>query len=250
MVPDHIVKEILKNSQPYPEPRQPTMHLALQLLNTCEATNILEAGTTRTQDEGLATIVFANFLLYGYQGSNDGRVPAQPSPRGKLWTVDIDNTAIRNVEAALARLPIDIHCVVSDSVEFIRNFNEKIDLFYLDSLQDHVRDRETMKLVRAGGREHQLEEAKAAFECGAVHEKTVFLLDDQRVRNFELFNGNDDNGKGILSVPFLKTKGWSIINESGAQAVMINKEAWDQRLVENMIHYVEGNLINQRPFEW
>ena len=61
--PDHIIKEILLRTQPHPEPRQPTMHLALQLLNTLERVNILETGTTRGPNEGVATIVFANFIL-------------------------------------------------------------------------------------------------------------------------------------------------------------------------------------------
>jgi predicted O-methyltransferase YrrM len=94
----------------------------------------------------------------------------------------------------------DVEVIESDSVAFLKSFEEPIDVLYLDSDND-------ANLI--------LEEAKAAL-CN-LHPESIILIDD-------CFNkGSYDVEKGELVIPFLESEGW-IMELSEYQALFIHKD--------------------------
>ena len=85
---------------------------------------------------------------------------------------------------------------VCDSVQFLRDFNKKIDLLYLDSFDGH-----DVELAS----KHQLNEAKEALS--KLSDKSLVLLDDK-------------GAKTIYSINFFNKNGFSIIGESTNQVLM------------------------------
>ena len=81
---------------------------------------------------------------------------------------------------------------LSDSVEFLRNFDGSIDFLYLDS-SDYFKDEERRSICQA----HQLKEIEAGFD--KLTPGAVVLLDD---------NGLPFGGKTKLSKQFLSERGW------------------------------------------
>lgn len=161
--------------------RSSTMKLAITLLNN-KKSNFVETGTTRKNylncpkkgdraGDGCATVLFSEYArLFG----------------GHVWTCDISKENIDSCKIATEEYKDVITYVIDDSLNFLINFNERIDFLYLDSVD--------------GGdpmaHHHQLKEIMIALP--KLHEKSVVLLDDL-------------GSKTDLSIPFLKENGWAQI---------------------------------------
>ena len=165
--------------------RLATMKIALSLLDKSQPNNFVETGTTRktkrthpnVEDraaDGSSTLIFGDFASqYG----------------GHVWTCDINASNIENCKEATEEYGSLITYEVDDSINFLKDFKEKIDFLYLDSLDsDHP-----------SAHEHQLSEIESAFP--KLHKRSIVLLDDL-------------GGKTKLSIEFLKKNNWCQISVS------------------------------------
>ena len=164
-----------------------TFKAALNLFLQNNGEFIVETGTQRMIDDpgGCSTTLFGAFCKrYGK----------------RLITVDNNPKHLEISKEATKDFKDHITYVLMDSVQFLLNFNEPIDLLYLDSLDCPLPPADATE-----SQAHQLREIKAAY--GKLHVGTVVLLDDN---NFE--NG----GKTRLSKRFLlKTGEWNCILDHG-----------------------------------
>ena len=168
------------------------------VLKICKDRNlkiIVETGTSRGKikffffrkynwKDGMSTIIFAEY---------------SKSIIGKLHTCDISKKNIENAKKFTKSFKNYIDFYLNDSVIFLKNFNEKIDLLYLDSFDGH-----DSKLAS----EHQLKEAEASIN--KLHYNSLILLDDK-------------GAKTNLSIDFYKKNGFKVINETKYQ-ILFSKE--------------------------
>ncbi len=163
--------------------RYSTFKTALNLLNQLGGKNIVETGTTRMVDDfgaGYSTVMFADYLTkYG----------------GKIWTVDISQANIDTCKLVTKEFETVVSYHVQDSLAFLANFKEKIDLLYLDSF-DYPLDGTDPTPCQ----EHQLKEFKLAEHL--LTDSSIVLLDD---------NNFDNGGKTKLTKNYLISKGWTCL---------------------------------------
>lgn len=180
--------------------RYVTFKLALNLFLQQMGHTIVELGTTKHEDDwgaGMGTLLFAEVVgKYG----------------GKIYTVDNYLPHIEACKKITAEWVDKIKYVYSDSLEFLRNFDESIggniDLLYLDTLD--------YPLTPVEGpvehcQEHQLAELKLAYP--KLARKAVVLLDD---------NNLPDGGKTKLAKEFLFERGWKLLYDA-QQSLWIRK---------------------------
>ena len=113
-----------------------------------------------------------------------------------MHTCDISRNNIENAKKFTKKYSEFIKFYIQDSVEFLNNFETKIDLLYLDSLDGH-------DPIMAS--EHQLNEARVAL--GKLHQKSLILLDDK-------------GSKTNLSINFLIKNNYKIIFETDYQVLL------------------------------
>jgi hypothetical protein len=164
-----------------------TLKAALNILLQNDGKTIVETGTQRMKDDpgGCFTTLFGAFCKrYGK----------------KLFTVDNDPKNIETSKEATREYADCITYVLMDSVKFLSEFNQKIDLLYLDSLDCPLPPADATE-----AQTHNLNELKAAYD--KLHKGSILLIDDN---NFE--NG----GKTRLSKKFLLETGeWQCILDHG-----------------------------------
>ena len=158
--------------------------------------NIIETGTSRGKikfffirkmnwKDGMSTIMFAEYAKY---------------INGKLHTCDISKKNIDNAKKFTRKLSNFVHFYIDDSINFLKNFSQKIDLLYLDSFDGH-------DPIKAS--EHQLKEAQVSID--KLHQDSLVLLDDK-------------GAKTNLSIDFYKKNGFKIINETKNQILFSRKQ--------------------------
>jgi hypothetical protein len=160
--------------------------IALNIFHHRKGMNIVETGTIRMADDmaggGYSTLLFGDYAQH-YEK--------------KFWTVDILPEAIELSKKETEGFNKNTNFVTSDSILFLKEFPEKIDLLYLDSMDCPENDEaESPKLIAS--QEHQLNEIKAAWD--KLHDGSVILLDDNNFTN---------GGKCKLTVEFLLANGWT-----------------------------------------
>ena len=146
---------------------------------------IVETGTIREAD-GESTLILGEFAY-----KNGAR----------LITVDNDPEKIEYSKKVTKEFSSNITYVLSDSVEFLKNFDSRIDLLYLDSLDFPLfpeREEYDEEVNRA--QLHNLEEVKVSEN--KFTDKTILLIDD-----FDFPRG----GKAGLSNEYLSSRGWEAI---------------------------------------
>ncbi len=169
--------------------RYSSFKFVLQLAKKRNLKNIIETGTSRGKiklfffkkfnwKDGMSTIMFAEYARF---------------INGKLHTCDISKKNIENAKKFTSYLKDYINFYIDDSVHFLKYFNEKIDLLYLDSFDGH-------DPIKAS--EHQLKEAESSID--KLHSNSLILLDDK---------GTKTN----LSIDFYKKNGFKVINETKNQ---------------------------------
>ncbi len=159
-----------------------TFYQALMLAVARNAKNIVETGTLRVAgngaSDGQSTRLFAEFAE---------RYDC------KLWTCDVDPAAIALARDETAPFASRVEYVVSDSVAFLREFREPIDLLYLDSMDFKEED-------PGPPQDHALREGQAALH--ALHTQSIVLVDDCGLKH---------GGKGGKVIPFFLGQGWQVI---------------------------------------
>ena len=160
--------------------------IALNLFHHRGGKNIVETGTIRMADDmaggGYSTLLFGDYAQHYDK---------------KFWTVDILPEAIELSKKETEGFNAKTNFITSDSVKFLEEFPEQIDLLYLDSMDCPEYDAEDSPALMAS-QEHQLKEIKAAWD--KLTEKSVILLDDNNFAN---------GGKCKLTTQFLLDNGWT-----------------------------------------
>ena len=153
---------------------------------------IVETGTARGKTkfffikkynwkDGMSTPMFAEYAKF---------------IKGKLHTCDISAKNIENARKFTSSFSDYITFYIQDSLIFLREFSEPIDLLYLDSLDGH-------DPIAASN--HQFKEAQIAIK--KLHDKSLILLDDK-------------GSKTNLSIKFFKENNFRIIYETKHQVLL------------------------------
>lgn len=142
--------------------------------------HIVETGSLREPESwfgvGCSTYLFGEFIWrYG----------------GHLWTCDIDHGVLEQARQETQAFSDQITYVPDDSVNFLSQFQERIDLLYLDSM-DCPRTGDASQ-----AQNHNLQELEAAYP--KLGPNAIVLLDDNRFQN---------GGKPLLSKQFLHENNW------------------------------------------
>lgn len=101
--------------------RHPTMKAALNLFMQNNGSTIVETGCCRAKDDwgaGLSTVMFGDFCT---------------TYNKKIFTVDISESNMQICKQLTLEYNNVINYNVNDSVAFLKNFKNTIDLLYLDS---------------------------------------------------------------------------------------------------------------------
>ena len=178
--------------------RRDTFRKTLELLGKTNSKTIIETGTSReglhgAKSNGAATIVFGKWA-----SENNAFV----------HSVDISENSVLKAQQEVDRQKLNnwVKIHQSDSIDFLKKFNDKVDFLYLDSY-DYSDDVE----VQQKSQEHHLKEFKAIE--AKLHDKTIVLIDD-----CDLPNG----GKGKLAIEYMLAHGWRI--EEDAYQVLLLRE--------------------------
>lgn len=115
--------------------------------------------------------------------------------KSKVFIVDINAGHIEKSKEIVAESEL-ITYYLSDSVEFLRIFDKKIDLLFLDSF-DYCGDAENIRACH----NHSLNELKAAWD--KLNENCFILIDDVFADNWD--------GKGKLTIPYLLENGFELV---------------------------------------
>ncbi|MGI9551177.1 MAG: class I SAM-dependent methyltransferase [Aurantibacter sp.] len=179
--------------------RRITFKKVLELLDKTRAKAIIETGTSRSglqgaKGDGAATIVF------GKWAQENGAF---------MHSVDISEDSVKGSQVEVDAQGLEEHVKVylSDSLEFLKNFNQQVDFLYLDSY-DYSRD----TAVQIKSQEHHLEEFKAIES--RLHKNTIVLIDDCRLPN---------GGKGKMAVKYMLENNWKILIDA-YQILLVRKD--------------------------
>ncbi len=190
-----LIGKLVKHKSLYPfmpfrydfRKRRDTFQRCLNLLDKTNARMIIETGTSReglhgAKSNGAATIVFGKWAQLN---------------QAFLHSVDISEQSVAAAQKEVVAQGliefVKIH--LSDSIQFLESFSEKVDFLYLDSY-DYSTDVE----VQLKSQAHHLKEFVAIEQ--QLHEKSIVLIDD-----CDLPNG----GKGKLVVEYMLKNGWKIL---------------------------------------
>jgi hypothetical protein len=171
--------------------RFPTFKAALNIVLQCRDREsppiIVETGCVRLPDDwgaGMSTVLFGDFATtYG----------------GSIHTCDISQANVSMCQKLTEPYADSITYHVGDSVEFLSNFSDHIDLLYLDSYDFPVHENARFAEIDAP-QQHCLNELLAAWD--KIGHTSVILLDD---------NNLPYGGKPRLAKFFLAKEGWTCV---------------------------------------
>jgi len=122
----------------------------------------------------------------------------------KSYVVDINKWHIEQSKKIVPESEfVEYH--EGDSIEFLKEFSQKIDLLFLDSY-DYCGDEENIKKCHM----HSLNEVLAAWD--KLNKKCFILIDD-------VFNDQWD-GKGKLSIPYLLENQFELVHHVTSQVLL------------------------------
>lgn len=179
--------------------RRVTFAKVLKLLKERHAKVIVETGTSRlglenTKGDGGATIVF------GKWAKENGAV---------MHSVDISEDSVNGSKKAVKEQGLDdiVTVHLDDSLNFLKDFKDKIDFLYLDSYDYSKTDLDIQK----ASKEHHLKEFQIIED--RLHQNTIVLIDDCRLPN---------GGKGKLVVDYMLQNDWEVIIDA-YQILLVRK---------------------------
>ncbi len=167
--------------------RSKTLSAAFSLLRSIQNPTIVETGCIRSPEDwtaGYSTYLFGIFAK---------------AHKGTVHSVDLDINNCNFAKDKCQCMPVTIH--QDNSLNFLRDFQGKADLVYLDSLDTNE--------PRAA--EHNLNECKLALNI--VKDTGMILIDDSY----------NQKGKGELSIPFLISQGWKV-HESSLHQILLTRK--------------------------
>ncbi len=119
----------------------------------------------------------------------------------KVWTVDISSEHIETCKRVTANHD-KVNYIVSDSIQYLKDFTEKIDVLYLDSYDFD----ETVECYN-----HQLGEIKAALD--KLSPNAIVISDDN-------YKADWSHGKGNYSIPWMLDNSFELIALEDSQAIL------------------------------
>ena len=131
-------------------------------------------------NDGMSTMIFSDYAQF---------------INGHLYTCDISKENLDNARKFVRKNKNHVTFVKDDSVNFLKNFDKKIDFLYLDSLDGQFE----------GASKHQLEEIKIAKNH--LHNQSLVLLDDK-------------GDKTKLSINYMLDNNFKILNETREQVLL------------------------------
>ncbi len=184
--------EYLWGKIPPEDQRHHTFAMALQLMQERGVKTIVETGTARggTADcvgDGCSTLIWAAWAR---------------DHQAALYSVDIDPSGIRAAKRALIAERLSANLITSDSITFLKGFNQSIDFLYLDSYDFDINN-------PIPSQEHHLREIVAATPW--LTPNSIVMIDD-----CDLPYG----GKGKLAIEYLLARGWKIL-VAGYQVILV-----------------------------
>ena len=130
--------------------------------------------------DGMSTMIFSDYAKF---------------TNGHLYTCDISKKNLNNAKKFIGNKNDHVTFIQEDSVNFLKNFRNKIDFLYLDSLDGQFADASN----------HQLKEISNAINL--LNLNSLILLDDK-------------GDKTKLSLDFLKEKKYKVLNETKHQILL------------------------------
>jgi len=181
------MKKQFKHLEIIRSPKYITLKIALNLFLQNGGETIVETGTQRMVDDpgGCSTLLFAAFCeRYGRH----------------LITVDNDPEHIETSKKVTEQFKDNITYVLMDSVKFLAEFGNEIDLLYLDSL-----DCPWPPADATASQVHNLNELQAAYD--KLPKGSILLIDDNNFAN---------GGKTRLTKKYLlESNEWKCILDYG-----------------------------------
>lgn len=172
----------LKNRINPSSSRYVTYQYVLNLMQQRNVKTIVETGTARGGSkncggDGCSTLIWGDWAV---------------QKGGMVYSVDIDVSALKESKDACQCCLGNIIFIESDSIAFLKNFDQPIDFLYLDSYDFDESN-------PSPSQEHHLKEIMAAYP--RLHAKTIIMIDDC---------GLPYGGKGPLVIQYLLERGWKI----------------------------------------
>ncbi len=130
--------------------------------------------------DGMSTLIFSDYAKF---------------VDGFLYSFDIEKKNIKNAKKFTKKNSNFIKFTQDDSLNFLKNFDQKIDFLYLDSLDGQFENASN----------HQLNEIKLAENN--LHQNSLVLLDDK-------------GQKTKLSLEYMINSKFKIINETKQQVLL------------------------------
>lgn len=189
-------EQYLEGRIPIHNRRYTSMIKALDLMKERGVKVIVETGTSRDglsnfEGDGGSSIIFSQFAK---------EYDAQ------FYSIDIDKTALNKANQAVKQVLGEVgdnhHFIQSDSIQFLKDFPEKIDFLYLDSYDFDFNN-------PVPSQAHHLKEIEAAYP--RLTSQTIIMIDD-----CDLPHG----GKELLVIDYLLKKGWKIV-ENKYQVILV-----------------------------
>jgi len=164
--------------------RFPLFKKTLEISSSRNHKIIVETGTARGKNkffffkkfnwkDGMSTLMFSEYAKF---------------VNGKLHSCDLSEDNIKNAVSFTKKYSDNVKFYVNDSVIFLKNFDQKIDLLYLDSFDGH-----NVELAS----KHQLKEAEMVLD--KLKEDSIVLLDDKGAKTLYSSLFFIDNGFKILA---------------------------------------------------
>ena len=180
---DQVEKWYVENYKDKSSFRFETFRLALKnIYERVEFPLIFETGTVRVENDfggGYSTYIFGECIsLFG----------------GKLITVDNNSQNIETSKRLTKNFASNITYILDDSSRVIENYNEKIDLLYLDSFDCPIEG------DASESQNHNLKEFKLAEH--KLKENSIILIDDVNFSN---------GGKARLTHEYLENNKYKLI---------------------------------------
>jgi hypothetical protein len=170
------------STSPFADRNSTLDYLFREMTKRFESPIIVETGCSRSPEDWSAGNSTYLFKMY---------------ERGNLTSVDND------ISHCNFASKMGVNVINSDSVAWLKNHQNKIDVLYLDS----------MDCEEPNHAEHGLEEIKAAEHC--LHEESLVVYDDTAWKKGWI-------GKGAKGVPYLLQNGWKIVS-MGYQVILSRK---------------------------
>ena len=167
-----------------------------ELSARCTTPTIVETGTIRSEEDW-AGAGFATYLFGAYVHRRGG----------KLHSVDLSapNVAFARTWTSVFGDTVTVH--ERDSLAFLSEFRDPIDLAYLDSLDT----------TEPGHADHAFRELELVLP--RLHAKSLIVFDDTP------WNAGAFTGKGAKAVPWLLEQGWQVLYAGYQVVLSLNSQA-------------------------